>query len=481
MARCLRTLPLAALALGLLGLGCSVGPKYQRPDLAPPEDFRFEVASGDAECMADLPWWEVFDDPVLQDLIRQAIANNLDLRIAAARVQEARHLAGVPKSFHYPQIDFGAGRTDSQVSSLSDPPQAGLDDDRNFQNWDAGFGFSWEIDIFGRIRRESEAAFARYAATEEASRGVLVTLVADVASQYFLIRELDLRLEIARRTVVSNEERVAFYRNRLEGGVSNRLELDQAEANRARTASVIPELERQIAVAENALSLLLGRPPASIPRGLVLTEQHQPPKVPAGLPASLIERRPDILQAERSLVAANADIGAAKALFFPTISITAMFGGLSREFGDLARGDAAVWSFRPGLLTPIFQGGRLRRNYRATKARFDVALAQYQKSALNGYREVSDALITIQKLAEVRLEQEKGVEALRNAAELSRARYDAGLANYLEVVLADQQLFDAELLLAGTRGTQLRAVSALYRSLGGGWQPEPALAAPAGQ
>jgi multidrug efflux system outer membrane protein len=300
----------------------------------------------------------------------------------------------------------------------------------------------------------------------------VLTLVGDVAQSYFDLRTLDLELEIARHTLQINDETVAFYRRRVEGGVSNQLELDQAIANRSRTAAVIPDLERQIVVQENLIHFLLAQPPGPIPRGTALTEQHVPPAIPAGLPSALLDRRPDVREAEEILVAANADIGAAKALFFPTISLTGLFGAASLELSNLGDGDARIWSIAGGLFQPIFQGGRIRRNYDAAKARFEQAIAQYQKAAFNAYREVADSLVAIEKLEASRLEQEKGVEALADAARLSRQRYTAGLSNYLEILIADQQLFDAERLLARTRGSQLDAVVQLYRSLGGGWQPE---------
>jgi multidrug efflux system outer membrane protein len=304
----------------------------------------------------------------------------------------------------------------------------------------------------------------------------VITLVADVASTYLFLRELDLQLDVARRTVHTNDETVQFYEKRLKGGVSNRLELDTATANRARTAVVIPQLEQQIAVTENALSLLLGRPPGPIPRGEVLSDQHVPPEIPVGLPAALLERRPDVLGAEQQLVAANANVGAAKALFFPTISLTGLLGTLSMDFSNLLKADANVWQVSPGLFQPLFQGGRIRRNYDAAKARFEQALAQYQKAALNSYREVANALVTVKKLGEARLELEDGVEALTDAAALARSRYDTGLASYLEILTADQQLFDQELQLAQVRGEEMRAFVELYRALGGGWQSEPAAA-----
>ncbi len=455
--------------LALLVSGCMVGPDYGRPPVSTPDNFRDAIEPPKAESIADLPWWEVFRDPVLQDLTREALRNNYDLRIAAARVEEARAQIGIARSFLFPQVNFSAGGSAQQVSRATDPPQS-VGANRNFQNLLIGFSALWEIDVFGRIRRETESATATFLASEQAQRGVLITLVADVAQSYFTLRELDLELEIARRTVKLNDETVQFYQTRLTGGASNRLEVNTAVSNRSRTASTIPELERQIAIQENQINLLLGRNPGPIPRGTVLTEQYSPPSIPAGLPSALLERRPDIKGAEELLVAANADVGFAKALFFPNFSMTAALGSASHELSNIADKRAAIWSVAGGVLQPIFQGWRITSNYEAAKARFEQAVAQYQRSAQNGFREVSDALISIEKLKGVRSELETSVEALADAAQLSRLRYDTGLANYLEILIADQQLFDQELLLARARGEQLTAVVQLYRALGGGWQ-----------
>ena len=470
---CRRSSLLAALVAVCLVPGCAVGPNYARPQLPVPPAHRFFEGEAQAQSLADVPWWEVLKDPVLQQLIREAIAHNLDLITATARVSEARAQYGIAKSFLFPEVGFAGGYSAQQVSRLSQPPQ-GTAKDKTYQNWNAGFTLSWEIDLFGRIRREKEAAFAAYLATEEGRRAVLITLVADVASTYLFLRELDLQLEVARRTVETNDETVRFYDNRLKGGVSNRLELDRANANRARTAVVIPQLEQQIALTENALSLLLGRPPGPIDRGEALSEKTRPPEVPVGLPATLLERRPDVVAAEQLLVAANANIGAAKALFFPTISLTGLLGTLSGDFSNLLKADSNVWQLTPGLFQPIFQGGRIRRNYEVAKARFEQAAAQYQKAALNSYVDVANGLISVKKLGEARVQREGAVESLRDAAGLARSRYDNGLANYLEILNADQQLFDEELALAQTRGEEMRAFVQLYRALGGGWQLEAA-------
>jgi outer membrane protein, multidrug efflux system len=449
--------------------GCTVGPNYSRPTILTPDKHRDALEPPKAESLADIPWWELFKDPVLQELTRDALRNNYDLRTAAARVEEARAQIGVSRSFFYPQVTLNGGGSAEQVSRSSDPSQS-FGASRSFQNWFGNFAMTWEFDVFGRIRRETEAAGARYVATEMDRRAVYITLVADVAQSYFILRELDLELEIARRTLQLNDETIQFYQRRLAGGVSNRLEVDQSVANRSRTAAVIPDLERRIAIQENLINFLLARNPATIPRGTVLVDQYHPPAIPAGLPSALLERRPDVQSAEQLLVAANADVGAAKALFFPTFSLDAAVGGLTHNISNIDK-RAAVWAVSGGFLQPIFQGWRLFWNYDATIARFDQSLAQYEKAAQNGFREVADALVTIEKLRDVRVEQEAQVGALQDASRLSRLRYDTGLANYIEVLIADQDLFDAELDLARTRGAQLNAVVQLYRALGGGWQP----------
>lgn len=463
--------PVAVLVLSALLGGCAVGPNYKRPEMSSPSQYRFVEGEAEAASLADLQFWQVFEDPVLQGLIRESIDNNLDLLTAAARVEEARAIAGVVKSFLYPTIDAAGSYTAQQTSLNAQPPQD-VGGDHTFQNYSAGFTLSWEIDVFGRVRRLNEAAFARFLATEQARRGVIVTLVGDVASGYFLLRQFDRQLEIAHMTLQLNDDTVTYYRVRLEGGLSNQLEVNQAVANRAITAAAIPDIERQIALTENALSVLLGRVPGPIARGASIEAPTYPPPVPAGLPAQLLERRPDVVQAEELLVAANADIGAAKALFFPSISLTGLFGAVSGDVSNLLKSGSTVWGVTPGIFQPLFHGGRIRQNYEAAIARNEQAIFQYKKAALDGYREVADSLVTIQKLASAKIEIEKGVEALRDASKLSRLRYDTGLSSYLEILIADQQLFQQELQLAKTQGDQHIAVAQLYRALGGGWTPE---------
>jgi len=459
-----------ALAASAALTGCTVGPNYERPKMPAPAQYRFVEGASQAESIADLKWWEVFSDAELQALIREAIGKNLDLRIAAARVEEARARAGIAKSYLYPQVNAGVGYN---VRQASNAPVSDQNPDGGSVNQSGQYGFSlaWEIDLFGRLKRQNEAATALVLASEQGRRGVMVTLVGDVATSYFLLRELDVQLQIARETLRLNDATVTYFQNRLQGGVSNRLEVDQAVANRARTAATIPDLERQIGTVENAIAVLLGRTPGAVARASA-TAIELPPPIPVGMPAALLERRPDVVQAEQVLVASNADIGAAKALFYPNISLSGFFGGISGDLTTFLGGEGAIWGLGANLLQPVFQGNRLKRNYEAVQARFTAAVAEYERAALNGYREVANALITIQKLAEIRVEVQTGVVALTDAADLSRSRYDSGLANYLEIILADQALFGQQLLLAQTRGAELRARAELYRALGGGWQSQ---------
>lgn len=454
-------------AASVLSASCAaLGSNYERPQMAPPADYRYTTAPGESQSLADAPWFQVFQDPTLQALIKEALAANLDLRIAVARVEEARARAGIARSFLYPEVNGVAGYAVRGASSSDDEDEGGAR-----QSWNAGFQLSWEIDLFGRLRRQREAAVALALASEQARRGVMVTLVGDVASGYFLLRELDLQLLIANETLRLNDETVRYFQNRLDGGVSNRLELDRIQANRARTAASIPDIEQQIALVEHDLSFLLGRPPGPIPREPLKDGEAMPPAIPPGLPASLLERRPDVLQAEQELIAANADVGAAQALFFPTISLTGFLGGISNDLTRFLGGTGSVWQLSPSLFQPIFQAGRLRRNAEAQQARFEAALGGYQRAALNGYREVADSLVTIQKLADTRVHRRTGVTALQDASVLARERYESGLASYIEILSADEDLFEQQLLLAQTVGAELRARAGLYRSLGGGWQP----------
>jgi len=446
------------LSLGSLGLsGCTVGPRYQRPALTIPAEHRGQVTPADAASFADQAWWEVFHDSVLQDLIAEALKNSSDVRLAAWRVEEARANAGIVRSQVFPsvqgQAQTGYGRQNREQGGLIQ----------------YNVSAAWELDLWGRIRHSNEAALADYLATEEARRGVLLSLVSEVATRYFQLRELDLQLEIARNTTGAFQETYNLFDQRLQGGAASALETSSAEASLAATAANIPDLERQITAAENDLSFLLGRNPGPIARGAVLNDQFLPPDVPPGLPSDLLERRPDLREAEQSLVAANAGVGIANADFFPRISLTGAFGGLSPRISELFPA-GRTWSIAGGLLTPVFQGRRLREQHRAAVARWEQARARYEQRVTNAFGEVSTTLVAYQKFAEVEKERTRAVAAYREAFRLSNLRYTAGLSGYLEVLQSQQQLFPAEIQLAQARYNRLAALVQLYQVLGGGWQ-----------
>lgn len=474
--RAIRTTLIGIVGLGLVG--CMMGPNYQRPQVPTPAGFRtvdstFAADSAaladSAATLADAPWWDLFQDTVLQGLIREALVGNYDLRVAAARVDEYRALVGVAKADLYPQIDASVGGSYRQTSVASGE---GTADDRRYGSVRADVGLSWELDLWGRVRRQGEAATARFWATEQARRGIVQGLVATVARAYVDLRELDLELEVARRTLELRRGTLALFRQRMEGGVASQLEVSQAAADVAATEAAIADLERRIPAQENLINFLIGQGPGPIARGATLAEQYMPPEIPAGLPSSLLERRPDILQAEEALIAANADIGAARAAMFPTINLTGLLGVASRELSDAASSDAVYWSAGGGLLAPIFYGGRLRKNYQATLARSDQAVALYRKAAQNAFREVADALVDVEKFKEIRAAAERGVAELREASRLARIRYEGGLSSYLEVLDADRQLFAAENQLARVLGFQVNTYVNLYRALGGGWNAD---------
>lgn len=471
----------AALATGVFLPGCAAGPAYQRPPVTVPEQIRgqagatetspaepsspapSETVPAEAGSLADEPWWQVFQDPALQGLIDEALRNGFDVRLAAARVEEARANAGIARSQFFPAIQADGGWSRSRRSGFTSPVTQPVN------LYDVNLGLSWEIDLWGRVRRLNEAALARYLATEEARRSVLLSLVSDVATSYFRLRQLDLQLEIARRTATAFEETHALFSRRLEAGAASALETKSAEASLATTSASIPDLERQIVAEENFLGLVLGRNPGDIPRGAVLNDQELPQQVPAGLPSDLLRRRPDIRQAEQQLIAANADVGVSVADFFPTISLTGAFGGVAPQVSDLF-GEGRTWSVGGGLLSPLLQGRRLKNQHRAALARWDEAKVGYERSVTNAFVEVSSALVAYQKLADSETEQARAVAAYREAVRLSNSRYLAGLSDYLEVLQAQQQLFPAENSLARIRFNRLATLVDLYKSLGGGWQ-----------
>lgn len=461
---------LLLLALSLFA-ACSVGPKYQRPSADLPDAIRGAAeaapaaAAGPAASLADQAWWEVVEDETLEALIAEALRANHDVRLAAWRVEEARAAAGIAGSERWPQLQAGAGWSRGRASEFLSPVAGTAD------FYDVHLGLSWEIDLWGRIRRLNEAALAQYLATEEARRGVLLSLVSEVATSYFRLRALDDQLAIARRTAEAFADTHSLFDRRLAAGLASALETSSASASLAATAAAIPDLERRIAAEENRLAFLLGRHPGEVPRGMALTDQPLPPAVPAGLPSDLLERRPDVRQAEQELVAANAAVGLAVADYFPRLSLTGAFGGVAPEVSQLFDG-GKTWSAGGGLLTPVFQGRRLRDQHRAAVARWEQARVRYEQSVTNAFAEVSTALVAYAKLAEVEGRQAEAVAASREAVAAANTRYLSGLSDYLEVLQAQQQLFPAENALARTRLERLATLVELYRALGGGWQLE---------
>ena len=458
---------LAAVVATALASGCAVGPNYHRPTVETPATFRDlndkEQVQAEAASFADLPWWQVFADPQLQELIRIAIKQNYDLQLATERINTARAQVSITRSRLFPQVegsgDFAGGK------------------ERNFQT---NFNFlsltadaAFQLDLFGKLRRATEASRAELLATEDARRTVILTLVGDVANDYFALLELDLQLQITRNTVAAQEASVKLTNFRVEHGVATKLDVLQAQQVLDDANAQIPNLERLIAQEEDAISILLGNYPQAVPRGRPLVEQTLPPEVPPGLPSSLIERRPDIREAEHNLVAANAEIGVAKAQFFPQISLTGSGGGSfgrSSAFSSLMSSQLGIWSYGAQVSQPIFTGGALRGNLRAAKSLHEQALIGYRRAIQRAFGDVSDALIGYQKLHEVRVRQENSVADLAESVRLSNMRYRGGTTTYLEVLDGQRSLFAAELTLAQARGNEYRSLVQLYRVLGGGWQ-----------
>ncbi|HXZ24934.1 MAG TPA: efflux transporter outer membrane subunit [Nitrospiria bacterium] len=443
--------------------GCAVGPNYHRPIVAVPGQYYAEQGEAEARSLADLPWWRLFHDPLLVSLIDDALKNGFDVRIAAARVEEARARYGVARSQFFPQVDYQAGFQRGRQNQLVNP-------NRPTQSaWTLEAGLSWELDLWGRIRRLNESAKAGYLATEEARRGVMLSLVSDVATTYFELRELDVEMEIAKRTREAFQGTYDLFNRRLEGGAASALETSRAEAALESVAAQIPELERAIVAKENQLNFLLGRNPQPIPRQTPLPPL--PPAVPGGLPAQLLERRPDVREAEESLIAANANIGVAVANFFPAFSLTGLLGVVSPELNTLFT-NSTTWSIAAGMVGPLFHGGQLKSEYEASKAQWQQVKVQYEATVTNALSEVSTALIDREKLVDTVRDRTKSVNAYEEAVRLSNIRYVSGLASYFEVLDAQQQLFPEENLLAQSERDQYLAVVRLYRALGGGWKAE---------
>ncbi len=465
--------PVSILLLGIAWVfGCAVGPDYERPAIETPGVYHSplappELEPAEAASLADLPWWDVYREPAIAALIALAIEQNYDLRLAAARVEAALQQQYAVRSAFFPQIDYeGAGRR-------ARLPLTDLVGDRNYVNRFKGmFDAAWELDVWGRIRRADEAARAQLLGTEEFRRGVLLSLVSEVASAYFNLLTVDRQLVIARETKQAFEKTLELFERKYQRGAGSKLDVERARANVADAAATIPLLESQRVAVENQLSILIGQNPEAIPRGAGLEAQRLP-VAPPGLPSELLERRPDVLQAEQAVVAANAAVGVATANFFPRIGLTAFWGGSSDELRDIVDQGARAWSFGAGLTGPIFQGGLLLAQYREQQAIWEEATARYEKTVIEAFADVSNALTAQKSLAEQRVQRALQVEALEASVRLSLSRYEQGLASYFEVVDSQQRLFPAQLNLAETRRDELDASVQLYRALGGGWKLGP--------
>jgi outer membrane protein, multidrug efflux system len=445
---------------------CMVGPDYTRPDAMIPSGWR--MLNGDPSAVINEQWWSQFNDPQLDRLIDVALAENMDIRIASARVEEARALVTISRAALFPQIGTSTSAGRARTSTGATPLPPGVSATNNF--YSAALDTSFELDLWGRLRRGTEAARAALLSTQYAELVVRLSLVNQVAQSYFELRSFDLQLEIARRTLASREESLELVTKRFRGGVVSELDLQQAESEAAGAAVAVPNLEQQIVQRENELSVLLGRNPEDIMRGRGVFEVAIP-EVPVGLPSTLLVRRPDILAAEQSLVAANARIGAARAEYFPRISLTGLLGFESTELSDWFNRGSRIWQVAGGLTAPIFTAGRIG-------AQVDVATAQQQQSLYDylltiqtGFREVEDALIAIRKIREQQIAQDRQIQAFQRTLRLANLRYDNGYSGYLEVLDAQRNLFNAELQQVQLQSARLRAIVDLYRALGGGWVP----------
>jgi len=468
------------LVMLLLSTACTMGPDYKRPDVNPPQAFLETAPPG--ESVANMPWWELFKDDQLKDLIRIALRENKDILASVARIQEARAALGYTKADQWPSLGYMArgSRADLYAPNFLYPlaprfmPAYGsVTTDSVIVAADASF----QVDLWGRLRRSTESSRAQLAASEEAYRTVTITLVSDVATTYLLMRQLDAQLKVATDTLASRRESLRLIEAKFQAGLIPLLDVNQAQMLEASAATTLSSLERGLAQTEHALSFLLGRNPSAITRGLTLAEQVFPPDVPAGLPSELLERRPDIRTAEESLHAQMALIGVTKALMLPNLSLTGAYGHESLELTGYPSGSGDFWSLAAGLMGPIFQFGKNKSRVEIQKAKTEEALQTYEKAALNAFREVEDGLVAVRTYRDEYDAVVREVEAARSASKLSHARYDEGYSSYLEVLDTDRILFSAELQAAQVLQQRYAAVIGLYKALGGGWPVEPAQAA----
>ena len=462
----IRLRPLLSIVFLLL-TGCTVGPKYKRPPVTVPDAYRGlapDAGPQAAASLGDEKWWMVFQDLQLQGLIREALSQNYDVRIAATRVLQAQAVLGITRADQFPTITGGVSSSNQRFPATKITPA--------FETSPSEVNLSlfWELDFWGKFRRATEAARASLLATEWGQKAVMSSLVSNVASAYFQLLELDSEMEISRGALASRKESLRLVEVRAKGGVTSMLDVRQSEQLVYTAAAAIPDLERRIEQQENLISILLGKNPAPVTRGRSLVENAIPPTVPAGLPSSLLGRRPDIQSSEQQLVAANARIGVAKAAYFPQITLTAIGGYQSPALTDLFTGPAGLWNFGGQLVQPIFTGGRIRSNVRLTEAQQQEAVLVYQQSIQQAFREVSDSLVAYRKNQEFRAQQELLTNSAQDATRLSDQRYRGGVTSYLEVLDSDTRYFDAQLGLAQARLNERLALVQLYNALGGGWQ-----------
>jgi multidrug efflux system outer membrane protein len=462
----MKTFALAALAaVSVVVAGCTVGPNYVRPEVQAPAAWRIDYPK--AADVANTRWWEQFGDPVLDELIESALRGNLDVRVAAARVDQFIGTLGSAQSQAYPQLAYSGGASRSRASRVGQPPIP-EPADPYFSLYQAALGATWQVDLFGRVRRLSEAAQAQVYASEQAQRGVVLTLVTGVATSYFALRGLDRQREIAMATAGNFGETARIFDLRFKSGIVSKTEVSQVRSQYQQALASIPVIEQQIAAVEGRISVLLGRDPGPIPRGKTIDELAAP-LIPADLPSALLERRPDILAAEQNLVAANASIGAARALYYPTISLTGAFGSTSTAAGSFLTGPATGWQAAAGVVGPIFTFGAIQGQVQSAEAQKTQAELVYQSAILNAFRDTNDALIGTQKTIEGVGFQRERVVQLREFARLSRLKFESGLIGYLEVLVADTELFAAELTLASLTTDRYTQVVNVYQAMGGGW------------
>ena len=452
----------------MLCAGCAVGPNYKRPAVPAPPEYRGlapdRTGKAEVTSFGEQKWWDAFQDEALSDLIRTALKQNYDVQIAAARILEARAQLGITRADQLPSVDAGAAAVNERIPRTARIPSIETSINQ------VSVSLAWELDFWGKFRRATESARANLLSQEWARHEVIRSLVGDVASAYFQLRELDLELEISRQTLASRKDSLRLTQILADGGATSMLDVRQAEQLVFTAGASIPDLERRIEQQENFISTLLGMNPQAIARGRKLVDQPHALEVPAGLPSALLERRPDIREAEQQLIAANAQIGVAKADYFPQISLTASGGYQSSALTGLFAGPAGLWTFGGSAIQPVFEGGRIRNQVRFAQARTQEATVVYQRTVQRAFRDVSDALVGYRKSQEFRIQQEQLTHSAEEATKLSNMRYKGGATSYLEVLDSDTRYFSAQLTLAQADLDELRAFVGLYSALGGGWE-----------